>query len=64
MLIGFLINDEQDWADWKSRINSATYRPIIHIHDGDLLPDYTQGRREALEEVEALDDFEDSDTSV
>lgn len=59
MLIGFLINDEEDWADWKRRITTTGDRPIIHIHAGDVKPEYGQGRMEALEEVETLDDSDE-----
>ena len=59
MLIGFLIKDEDDWEDWKGRIRSTQGKPIVHIHN-EMQPNSEQGRKEALDEVEALDDFEDS----
>lgn len=57
MLIGFLIKDEEDWEDWKTRVASTQGKPIINILSaGDTTP--WQGRREALDEVEAFDDDE------
>lgn len=61
MLIGFLIKDEDDWIDWKARVRSSEGKLIVHILSGEMQPDYAQGRKEALDEVEVLDDdFEDS----
>ncbi|KAL2841253.1 hypothetical protein BJY01DRAFT_14370 [Aspergillus pseudoustus] len=57
MLIGFLIKDERDWDDWKDRVKLVQGKPIISIHaesDGVSF----EGRREALDEVEAFDDDE------
>ncbi|OJJ00998.1 hypothetical protein ASPVEDRAFT_128274 [Aspergillus versicolor CBS 583.65] len=57
MLIGFLIKDEEDWEDWKTRVASIQGKPIINIlSTGDTTP--WQGRREALDEVETFDDDE------
>ncbi|KAJ5124635.1 uncharacterized protein N7515_008460 [Penicillium bovifimosum] len=58
MLIGFLIKDEDDWADWKNRIQSTTGRPIVHIILGQNQPARGYTRAEALDEVEVLDDSE------
>lgn len=60
MLIGFLIKDEDDWTDWKRRVMSTEGKPIVHVLGSEMQPDFGQGRKEALDEVEALDDFEDS----
>jgi cysteine protease ATG4 len=57
MLIGFLIKDEHDWRDWKQRVASVPGKPIAYVHDR-AEPEHGQGRSEALDEVEALDDFE------
>ncbi|KAJ5510874.1 Peptidase C54 [Penicillium expansum] len=59
MLIGFLIQDEDDWADWKKRIQSTPGQPIVHIFPSQHQPDYGHGRAEALDEVEALDDSDE-----
>jgi cysteine protease ATG4 len=58
MLIGFLIKDEDDWADWKNRVQSTTGQPIVHIIPGQLQPARGYARAEALDEVEVLDDSE------
>jgi cysteine protease ATG4 len=55
MLIGFLIKDEDDWIDWKTRIQSSLGKPIVHIFPGQK-PDHGEARAEALDEVEVLDD--------
>lgn len=55
MLIGFLIKDETDWNDWQARATSRQGKPIIHIAASETQL-YPQGREEALDEVEALDE--------
>ncbi|KAL2816864.1 hypothetical protein BDW59DRAFT_153031, partial [Aspergillus cavernicola] len=55
MLIGFLIRDEDDWEDWKDRVTSVEGKSIINILDDSDTVTW-QGRREALDEVEAFDD--------
>ncbi|OQE72680.1 hypothetical protein PENNAL_c0093G10949 [Penicillium nalgiovense] len=59
MLIGFLVKDEDDWADWKERIQSTPGQPIVHIFPSQRQPDHGHGRAEALDEVEALDDSDE-----
>lgn len=56
MLIGFLIQDEEDWADWKRRVASTSGQPVVHILPGGTHSDHGQERVEALDEVEILDD--------
>lgn len=56
MLIGFLIRDEDDWADWKRRVSSVNGKPIVHVPRAET--SHGRGREEALDEVEALDDFD------
>lgn len=63
MLIGFLIQDDADWTDWKSRLQSTPGKPIIHLTTGEAPVDAGHGRREALNEVEVLDDS-DSGSAV
>ncbi|KAJ5885325.1 hypothetical protein N7495_009835 [Penicillium taxi] len=58
MLIGFLIKDEADWADWKQRVQSSPGKPIIHILAGAPQSNEIVGREGALDEVEVLDDSE------
>ena len=57
MLIGFLIKDEEDWNDWKRRVVSVQGQPIVYVLDR-AQPGHGQGRSEALDEVEAFDDFD------
>lgn len=57
MLIGFLIQNEGDWADLKNGVASVQGKPIVRVHAG-MNPDIYQGRQEALDEVESLDDAE------
>lgn len=57
MLIGFLIKDERDWLQWKERVSSMQSKQIIHIASNKMQL-YPEGREEALDEVEALDDAE------
>ncbi|KAL3458474.1 cysteine protease atg4 [Aspergillus heterothallicus] len=57
MLIGFLIKDERDWEDWKTRVESFQGKPIIHIHNESDSFSF-QERSEALDEVQAFDDDE------
>ncbi|KAF9887109.1 Cysteine protease atg4 [Aspergillus nanangensis] len=56
MLIGILIKDEADWWDWKKRVGTTDGKPIIHVLNE--MQRSPQGREEALDEVEALDDAE------
>jgi cysteine protease ATG4 len=55
MLIGFLIKNDDDWADWKSRVQSSAGKPIVHIFPGQK-PEHGEARAEAVNEVEVLDD--------
>lgn len=55
MLLGFLIKDNHDWEDWKKRVLSGKGKPVVHIWD-EMQPASDHGRREAVDEVEALDD--------
>lgn len=65
MLVGFLIRDENDWVDWKRRIASSRQenggKAIIHIVDTESAPTPTMEREGALDEVEVLDDDDDSE---
>lgn len=55
MLIGFLIRDDNDWIDWKNRVQSTPRHPIVHIVPHQYQPKEGYARAEALDEVEALD---------
>lgn len=63
MLIGFLIKNDADWTDWKARVQSTPGKPIIHLVTGEPPIDAGHGRKEALDEVEVLDDS-DSDADA
>ncbi|KAL5332691.1 hypothetical protein BJX70DRAFT_392805 [Aspergillus crustosus] len=56
MLIGFLIKDEENWIDWKTRVAAMKGKPIINVYETET--GSWQGREEALDEVEAFDDDE------
>ncbi|KAI9373205.1 hypothetical protein BJX61DRAFT_552364 [Aspergillus egyptiacus] len=55
MLIGFLINDEEDWKDWKARVAHLQGKHVINIIENSDNALW-QGRKEALDEVEAFDE--------
>lgn len=57
MLIGFLIRNNSDWLDWKERVRGVPGKAIIHVFDGGP-PHFGKRseRKEAVDEVEALDD--------
>ncbi|KAL4792328.1 cysteine protease atg4 [Aspergillus venezuelensis] len=55
MLVGFLIKNEDDWNDWKTRVTSMKGEAIINVHSESDTACW-QGREEALDEVEAFDD--------
>lgn len=57
MLIGFLIKDKDDWVDWKRRVSSVNGKPIVYVLNR-AETSHGHGREEALDEVEALDDFD------
>jgi cysteine protease ATG4 len=61
MLIGFLIKNEDDWTDWKCRIRQGEGKAFIHIFDHETSV-FGRGpeREEAVDEVEILDDDEDT----
>jgi cysteine protease ATG4 len=61
MLIGFLIRDQEDWEDWKQRVQNSPGKPIIHILADGKQTDQSHERLEALDEVEALDDSDSAE---
>ena len=64
MLIGFLIQDEDDWTAWKKSISSVPGKPIIHVADrASPLYGLGQEREGALDEVEVLDDESEPSSS-
>ncbi|ODH13578.1 hypothetical protein ACO22_07119 [Paracoccidioides brasiliensis] len=64
MLIGFLIKDEDDWADWKRNVGSVAGKAIVHVFDKENSPFGDGSEREgAVDEVEVLDDEEYDETA-
>lgn len=57
MLIGFLIKDEDDWSDWKRRVASVQGQPIVYVPD-QAETGHGEERTSAVDEVEALDEFD------
>lgn len=61
MLIGFLINDEDDWDMWKSAVKHVQGKAIITVSPYDPERGMGSGRPGAIDEVETLSD-DDADT--
>ncbi|KAF3479973.1 cysteine protease atg4 [Arthroderma uncinatum] len=59
MLIGFLVRDEADWDDLKTRIRSTVGKgAVIHVFDEESSVEDVGGERAgAEEEVESFDEF-------
>lgn len=65
MLIGFLIQSEDDWRDWRRSIKHVQGKSIIHVSDYDptvVGRDGVEGREGAIDEVEPLSDDEGDTT--
>jgi len=62
MLIGFLIQDHDDWETWKSDVKCVQGKAIINVSDHDPALGMGSERREAVDEVEILSDDEEEDT--
>lgn len=63
MLLGFLIRDDRDWADWRSRVGEVRGKAIVRVYDKAPPGDGEMKEREgAVDEVETFDDdTEDGD---
>lgn len=62
MLIGFLIQNEDDWQELKRRVKHVQGKSIIHIAERNaVLGGSSEGRESAIDEVETLSD-DDADT--
>ncbi|KAJ0164911.1 putative cysteine protease atg4 [Colletotrichum tanaceti] len=62
MLVGFLIRDEDDWAEWRRNVKHVQGKAVIHVADHDPVPRGGEGERDgAIDEVETLSD-DDGDT--
>ncbi|EAQ92229.1 hypothetical protein CHGG_00464 [Chaetomium globosum CBS 148.51] len=62
MLIGFLIQDEDDWDMWKSAVKHVQGKSIINVSRHDPARGMGGARAEAIDEVETLSDDDDVDT--
>lgn len=63
MLIAFLIKDEADWQEWKAAMRSVPGKAVVNIAESAPPAGGTE-REEAINEVEAFDDDEDSDEGL
>lgn len=62
MLIGFLMQDEDDWHKWRHEVEGMRAKTIIHVADKDPALLGLSGERDAaIDEVESFDDDEDDD---
>ncbi|KAI0121605.1 peptidase family C54 [Xylariales sp. AK1849] len=59
MLIGFLIRNEEDWADWRRGVKHVQGKSIIHVSDHDPVAQCEQSN--FMDQVEAMSD-DDGDT--
>lgn len=60
MLIGFLIQDEDDWKEWRRSVKHVQGKAIIHVSDYDPTRQmHESGGR--IDEVETLSDDDDDD---
>jgi cysteine protease ATG4 len=61
MLIGFLIEDEEDWKAWKKSVTDVPGKTIVHISEKE--PSHFIGRNAerpgAVDEVETFDTEDD-----
>ena len=57
MLIGFLIQDERDWHDWRRAIGTNLGKAVVHVADEEpSLHGLSALRKSAVDDVEILDD--------
>lgn len=62
MLLAFLIKDEEDWKDFRQRIDKTTGKCIVHVHDrSPPVPGISEERAEAVDEVSTFDDDEEEE---
>lgn len=62
MLIGFLIQDEDDWIEWRRNVKHVQGKAVIHVADYDPVSRGGGGERNsAIDEVETISD-DDGDT--
>lgn len=62
MLIGFLIKSFEDWREWRTAVSDVAGKPLVHVADiGPVPNDHYDERRNAIDEVETIDDEYESD---
>lgn len=59
MLIGFLIQSEEDWADWRRGVKHVQGKSIIHVSDHDPVAHGEGDDNNFMDQVEAMSDDED-----
>lgn len=59
MLVGFLIQDETDWEDWRRAVKHVQGKAIIHVADREPLPHDAWRDDSLLDEVETVSEEED-----
>ncbi|KAL7793131.1 hypothetical protein V8C37DRAFT_378550 [Trichoderma ceciliae] len=64
MLIGFLIRTESDWSEWRQCVESVQGKTIIHVTDQEPTLYNSEGRDNAVDEVELLSDDDDGDMTA
>lgn len=60
MLVGFLIHNEEDWVQWRRRIEHVQGESIIHVadhHPANGQPNI--GGRSVFDEVQSMSDDDD-----
>ena len=62
MLMGFLIRDENDWEDFKTRVSEVRGKKIVNIFKSEPPNPGQTERKEAVDEVETFDDEDDEGT--
>ena len=61
MLLAFLIRNREDWNNWKRAISELPGPSILHLARGEPPGDTSHEREDAVDEVEAFDDEDDTD---
>ena len=57
MLMAFLIEDEDDWQDWRQAIGQAPGKNVVHVADTEpSIHGHRMERPSALDDVETFDD--------
>jgi len=60
MLIGFLIQNESEWKEWRRSVREVQGKAVIHVADKDPTRHGVGAERDAaIDEVESFDDSDD-----